>query len=293
MFKTQKKLSNKSKYLGFAAPSVLVMLCIMIFPVCYALYYSFFKYKLGTTPEFVGLDNYIAILRDTDFLNAVSFSLFFTVVTVLFQILLGMGIALLMDNIGKGQKVLSIFIYLPYFISATASGIIFRWIFMSDWGLLDQILTGIGISSPNWFETPFYARLAVILTEIWQNTPFAVIIFYAGLQALPQDQMEAANIDGANSMRRFMHIKIPHLRHLLILVITMRYMDAFRIYDRIAVMTAGGPGRATESVSMYTYIMAFTKLRVGRGCAAGVLILIMLAIPIFPLLKIMGSEEAD
>lgn len=293
MYKQQKKLLNKNKYLGFAAPSVLIMFCIMIFPVCYAVYFSFFNYRLGMTPEFVGLKNYMTIIQDTEFIQAVGFSLLYTFITLVFQVVLGMGIALLMDNISRGRKALSILLYLPYFISAAASGIIFRWIFMSDWGLLSQLLSTINISSPSWFDNPFWAKLAVILVEIWQNTPFAVIILYAGLQAVSVNQLEAASIDGAGAFRKFRHVTIPHLRHLLILVITIRYMDAFRMYDRIAVMTAGGPGHATETVSLYAYITAFTDLRLGKGCAAGVLILIMLAIPVFILLKLMRSEEAD
>lgn len=289
----QKLLLNKNKYLGFAAPSVLMMLCIMIFPVCYAVYFSFFDYKLGVTPKFVGLTNYISILKDGEFLRALAFSLIFTIVTVGFQIVFGMAIALLMDNIGRGRKLLSILIYLPYFISATASGIIFRWILMSDWGLLSQMLRVVGSSSPSWFDNPMMAKIAVIMVEIWQNTPFAVIIFYAGLQALSKDQMEAASIDGAGPVRQFWHIKIPHLRHLLILVVTMRGMDAFRIYDRIAVMTNGGPGDATQTVSLYSYITAFTKLKVGRGSASGVLILLAMAVPIFLLLRLMRAKEAE
>ena len=193
----------------------------------------------------------------------------------------------------RGRKVLSIMIYLPYFISAAASGIIFRWIFISDWGLLSQILNMFGLAAPSWLDDPFWAQVAVILVEIWQNTPFAIIIFYAGLQAVPIEQLEATSIYGAGAIRQFFSVKIPHLKHLLFLVFTMRFMDSFRIYDRIAVMTGGGPGNATESVSLYTYTMAFTKLRLGRGSAAGVLILIMLAIPVFLLLKLMKNEEAD
>ncbi len=293
MHRKQKKLLDKNKYLGFAVPSIVVMLVSMIFPVCYAIYYSFFDYKLGTEAKFAGLENYLKILQDPEFGQAVAFSAIYTVITVFFQIVLGMIIALFMDNIMRGRKVLSIMIYLPYFISAAASGIIFRWIFISDWGLLSQILNMFGLAAPSWFDDPFWAQVAVILVEIWQNTPFAIIIFYAGLQAVPIEQLEATSIDGAGAIRQFFSVKIPHLKHLLILVFTMRFMDSFRIYDRIAVMTGGGPGNATESVSLYTYTMAFTKLRLGRGSAAGVLILIMLAIPVFLLLKLMKNEEAD
>lgn len=284
---------NKNKYLGFAAPSTLIMLCIMIFPVCYAAYYSFFDYRLGAVPVFTGLRNYVNIIQDTEFTQAVGFSLQYTFITVFFQVVLGMGIALLMNNIGRGRKILSTLIYLPYFISATASGIIFRWIFMSNWGLLSQLLGSINVSSPSWFDNPFWAKSAVMLVEIWQNTPFAVIVFYAGLQSISSDQLEAASIDGAGALRKFWHITLPHLRHLLILATVMRFMDAFRVYDRIAVMTAGGPGNATESVSLYTYDTAFVDMRLGKACAAGVMILIMLAIPVFIMLKLMRAKEAD
>lgn len=293
MKKTQRTLHNKNKYLLFSAPSLLIMAVIMIFPVCYAIYYSFFNMKLGGTAQFVGLKNYLDIITDHEFLEALRFSLIYTVVTVACQVVFGMLIALLMDNISKGRKLISVLIYLPYFISASVSGIIFRWLFISNWGLVAQFLTQLGIASPSWFDSPVLSQIIVMAAEIWQNTPFAVIIFFAGLQSVSQEQMEAATLDGANAFQRFWHVKVPQLRHLLILVLAMRIMDAFRIYDRIATMTKGGPGTATQSVSLYAYKLAFTKLRVGKGCAAGVLILIAMAIPVFILLKKMRSEEAD
>lgn len=293
MKKRQRTLHNRNKYLLFSAPSLLIMAAIMIFPVCYAVFYSFFNMKLGGTAKFTGLDNYIDIITDQEFLEALRFSLVYTVVTVACQVVFGMLIALLMDNISKGRKLISVLIYLPYFISASVSGIIFRWLFISNWGLVAQFLGQLGITAPSWFDSPILSQIIVMVAEVWQNTPFAVIIFFAGLQSVSQEQLEAATLDGANSFQRFWHVKIPQLRHLLILVLAMRIMDAFRIYDRIATMTKGGPGTSTQSVSLYAYKLAFTKLRVGKGCAAGVLILIAMAIPVFILLKKMRSEEAD
>lgn len=289
----RRSLHNRNKYLLFSAPSLIIIGIIMIFPVCYSVYYSFFSYRLGGTAKFVGLENYIDILKDDNFQSALLFSFVYTVVTVFFQVVLGMGIAILMDNISKGRKLISVLIYLPYFISASVSGIIFRWLFISNWGLVAQALSSIGIASPSWFDSPVLSKIIVMIAEIWQNTPFAVIIFFAGLQSVSHDQLEAANLDGASPIRQFIHVKLPHLRHMLALVLVMRMMDAFRVYDRIAVMTQGGPGTATESVSLYAYKMAFTKLRVGKGCAAGVLILLIMVIPVFLLLKKMRSEEAD
>lgn len=287
-----KPLINTNRYLLFAVPSIAVMALIMIFPVCYAIYYSFFDYKLGTTATFSGLQNYIYVLGDSEFWESMKFSTWYTVITVSCQVVFGMGIALLLDKISKGRKLISILIYLPYFIAASSAGIIFRWMCMSEWGLIDQLLSSVGISLPSWFDNPAMARIIVGIGEIWQNTPFAIIVFFAGLQSVSADQLEAASIDGANKFRQFWNVKLPHLRHLITLVLTMRIMDAFRVYDRIAVLTSGGPGTSTESVSLYAYITAFTKLRVGRGCAIGVLILLALIIPVFLLLKVMRSEEA-
>lgn len=289
----KKTKSSGSRYLLFSLPSIIVILAIMIFPVCYAIYYSFFQYKMGGTATFIGLKNYIKILTDSEFQEALLFSVIYTAITVSAQIILGMIIALLMDNIRKGRRVIATLIYLPYFIAGSICGIIFRWIFISNWGLVPQFLSSIGISAPSFFDNAGLSRMVGILAEIWQNTPFATIIFYAGLQSVPYELEEAAQLDGATEFQIFRNIKLPHLRHLFILVLTMRTMDSFRVYDRIAVMTAGGPGTATQTVSLYAYKYAFTKLRIGRGCAAGVLILLVMAIPIFILLKKMRSTEVD
>ncbi len=293
MRKEHYTLRNKNKYLLFSAPSLFIMGVIMIFPVCYAVFYSFFNMKLGGVAKFTGLKNYLSIITDREFLEALLFSVIYTVVTVFFQVVFGMCIALLMDNISKGRKLISILIYLPYFISASVSGIIFRWLFISNWGLVAQFLAFFGIAAPSWFDSPVLSQVIVMIAEIWQNTPFAVIIFFAGLQSVSSEQLEASTLDGANALQQFLHVKVPHLRHLLILILAMRIMDAFRVYDRIATMTKGGPGTSTQSVSLYAYKLAFTKLRVGKGCAAGVLILLAMAGPVFLLLKKMHSEEAD
>lgn len=286
-------LKDRDKYLLFSLPSILTIIVIMIFPVCYAVYYSFFSYKLGGTARFIGLDNYISILTNKEFIGALKFSLCYTVITVLAQVILGMIIALLLENISKGRKILSVLIYLPYFISASVCGIIFRWLFISNWGLIAQLFQAVGLTAPSWFDTPQASQVIVILAEIWQNTPFATIILFAGLQSVDPEQMEAAALDGASRFEQFIHITIPHLRHLLTLILTMRMMDSFRVYDRIAVMTGGGPGTSTETVSLYAYKLAFTKLRVGKGCAAGVLILLIMVIPVILLLKKMRSGEVD
>lgn len=286
-------MDRKSKYLLFALPSFILIFTVMLFPVGYAIIYSFTDFRLGKSAKFIGLENYISIFQDSEFLSALGFTLILTLVAVLSQFVIGMILALLLDNIHHFKKPISIMIYIPYFITAAAMGVIFRWMFMSNWGIIDQICRMIGISTPGWLDSPFWSRVVIILGEVFQNTPFSVIILYAGLQSMPLDQIEAAKIDGANNWQLFTKIKLPNLRQLIIIIFIMRTMDAFRLFDRVNVTTGGGPGISTETLAIYNYTTTFTKLRVGRGCAIGVITLIILAVIINVIMKVLRVKEVD
>ncbi len=286
-------MDRKSKYLLFALPSFILIFTVMLFPVGYAIIYSFTDFRLGKSAKFIGLENYISIFQDSEFLSALGFTLILTLVAVLSQFVIGMILALLLDNIHHFKKPISIMIYIPYFITAAAMGVIFRWMFMSNWGIIDQICRMIGISTPGWLDSPFWSRVVIILGEVFQNTPFSVIILYAGLQSMPLDQIDAAKIDGANNWQLFTKIKLPNLRQLIIIIFMMRTMDAFRLFDRVNVTTGGGPGISTETLAIYNYTTTFTKLRVGRGCAIGVITLIILAVIINVIMKVLRVKEVD
>lgn len=286
-------MDRKSKYLLFALPSFILIFTVMLFPVGYAIIYSFTDFRLGKSAKFIGLENYISIFQDSEFLSALGFTLILTLVAVLSQFVIGMILALLLDNIHHFKKPISIMIYIPYFITAAAMGVIFRWMFMSNWGIIDQICRMIGISTPGWLDSPFWSRVVIILGEVFQNTPFSVIILYAGLQSMPLDQIEAAKIDGANNWQLFTKIKLPNLRQLIIIIFMMRTMDEFRLFDRVNVTTGGGPGISTETLAIYNYTTTFTKLRVGRGCAIGVITLIILAVIINVIMKVLRVKEVD
>lgn len=286
-------MDRKSKYLLFALPSFILIFTVMLFPVGYAIIYSFTDFRLGKSAKFIGLENYISIFQDSEFLSALGFTLILTLVAVLSQFVIGMILALLLDNIHHFKKPISIMIYIPYFITAAAMGVIFRWMFMSNWGIIDQICRMIGISTPGWLDSPFWSRVVIILGEVFQNTPFSVIILYAGLQSMPLNQIEAAKIDGANNWQLFTKIKLPNLRQLIIIIFMMRTMDAFRLFDRVNVTTGGGPGISTETLAIYNYTTTFTKLRVGRGCAIGVITLIILAVIINVIMKVLRVKEVD
>ncbi len=284
---------KRTKYLLFATPSLLLMCVVMLYPLCYAFWHSLFSYNLGDTPRFVGLGNYIKVFSDPDFLHSVQVSLVFSVVTVSAEFILGLSVALLLDRITLGKRLLTVLIYLPFVVTPSATGVIFKWLFMPQWGILNQFLKGLSIVPPSWFDNSFWAMVAVIVAEIWQNTPFVVIVLYSGLQSIPVECIEAAEMDGASQGRMLRSIVLPLLRPLVLVIIMMRTMDTWRLFDRIYVMTAGGPGSATETMTLYNFRISFKMLRVGEGLAVGIWTLVFLAIPIITYLRSMKSKEVE
>lgn len=284
---------SRARYLWFAAPSFVIMSAVMLFPLGYALFNSFFAYTLGGPRTFVGLGNYLITIQSGAFWHSVTVSVLFTAFSVAFQFALGMYLALLLDKVLRGRRLLSTMLYLPYVITASAAGVIFRWMLMPEWGVLNQLLERIGLTAPNWFDDGFWALVAVIGAEVWQNTPFVVIILFAGLQSVSDEQVEAALIDGASPWGVFRNVKLPHLRHLILLVLMMRTMDTWRLFDRIYVMTGGGPGDATETMVLFNFRTSFRLLQVGQGLAVGFLTLLILLIPIGMYLRAMRSTEVD
>ena len=270
------QLLGRRTYFHFALPSLIVLALILFYPLGYAIYLSFFRYSLGSVPKFAGFQNYIRLFRESDFVQAIGTSALFTGIVVSVQLVLGLIIALLLDKISRGRRLFTILLFLPIVVTPSAAGLILKWMFVPDWGMVNYFLGLLNIPPPNWFDSPTPAFIAVTLADIWQYTPFVVIVMFAGLQSIPEDFMEAAKIDGASGVRMLFAIILPILRPLILFVVMMRTMDAWRIFDKIFVITGGGPGTATETLTLYNYRVTFNLLRIGMGSAIGVWTLIFL-----------------
>ena len=249
---------------------------ILFYPLGYAFYLSFLKYSLGSTSKFIGLKNYLSLFADDDFVHAISVSATFTLVAVSAQLGFGLALALFLNGIGKGRRLFTLLLFLPVVITPSAAGLLLKWMFIPEWGMLNYFLGLVGIPPPNWFDKSFYAMLAVILADLWQYTPFVLIVLFAGLQSLPEESIEAALMDGASRRQMLWYVILPLLRPLILFVVIMRTMDAWRIFDKIYVITGGGPGTATETLTLYNYRITFSFLRLGLGSAIGVWTLIFL-----------------
>jgi len=265
----------------FLVPSMTVLAGILFYPLAYSLGLSFYNYYLPVPrPTFVGLDNFRFILQDDAFWEALGVTARFTGAAVAIEVVVGIAVALLLDSRIPARRFVNTVVLLPMAITPAVAGLLMRWMFESNWGLVNYFLGLVGVRGPGWTGDPDWALWSIVLADAWQNTPFVILVVYAGLQSLPVEPLEAAMVDGASRMQTLAHVVFPLLRPLVLFVLIIRSMDAFRIFDQVFVMTGGGPGTTTQTITFYNYVMAFRQLRMGRASALGVITLLILSLVI-------------
>lgn len=278
----------------FMAPSVLVIALVLFYPFFSAVYYSFFNYYLGSQAiTFAGLDNYTNLLSEERFWITMGNTFFLVGASVALQLVLGMALALALYACTRGVRLISLLNFLPHVVTPVVGGIFLKWMFVGRWGLLDATLIGFNIFPPDWLGDPAWAKFTVILADTWKFMPFLMLVLYAGLQAFDTALLEAARIDGASNWQLLWHIILPMMKPLILFVVAIRTMDAFRFFDLIYVLTNGGPGTATETITLYTYQIGFRLLEVGRASALGVLTLIVVAMMVAALIWFMQRRGRE
>ena len=257
-------------------PSLLIIFGITLQPILSTLYLSFFKTGLGINIErvFVGLGNYLNLLGDATFWQTIGRTLYFTVVSVGLELLLGLGIALLIHAHPPGWKFLRAVLIIPWAVPTIVNGTLWRWIYNADYGALNGLLSKLGLIDHYipWLTHPRTAMNLVILADIWHSVPFIAIILQAALATLPVELEEAAAIDGANAWQRFLYVRLPLLRFAILVALVIRTVEAFRVFDIIYVITNGGPAFGTVTLSYLTYLETFSYGNIGRGAALSFLI---------------------
>ena len=258
-----------------------VLTVILFYPLVYSIGLSFYNYYLPVPrTSFVGLDNFRFILADETFWEALGVTARFTVAAVGLEVVLGVAVALLLDSRIPCRRFVNTVVLLPMAITPAVAGLLMRWMFESNWGLVNYFLSLVGVRGPGWTGDPTWALWSIVLADVWQNTPFVILVIYAGLQSVPVEPLEAAMVDGASRVQTLAHVVFPFLRPLVLFVLIIRSMDAFRIFDQVFVMTGGGPGTTTQTITFYNYVMAFRMLRMGRASALGVITLLILSLVI-------------
>jgi multiple sugar transport system permease protein len=262
----------------FLVPSFGLMSLVLLWPLGYAAYLSAFDYYLGSRDmHFVGFANYAQLLGEARLWHSLGTTLLIAFGSVVVEFALGFVLAFALYSATFSVRAFMILLFLPHIITPVVATLFLKWILTSNWGLIDATLLTFNLNPPDWLGDPVWARICVVLADSWIFTPFVMLVLYAALQTVDLAQIEAARIDGANGWRIIRHIILPSLVPVIIFTVSVRLMDVFRFFDTIYVLTGGGPGTATETVTMYTYQLGFQLLQVGKASALGIITLIIVA----------------
>jgi multiple sugar transport system permease protein len=262
----------------FLVPSFGLMTLVLLWPLGYAAYLSAFDYYLGSREmHFVGLANYAQLLSEARLWHSLWTTVVIAFGAVAVEFALGFVLALVLYRLTFSVRAFTIFLFLPHITTPVVATLFLKWILTSNWGLIDATLLTFNINPPDWRGDPVWAKICVILADAWIFTPFVMLVLYAALQTLDQAQIEAARIDGADGWRIVRHIILPSLVPVIVFTVSVRLMDVFRFFDTIYVLTGGGPGTATETITMYTYQLGFQLLQVGKASALGIITLVIVA----------------
>jgi len=240
-------------------PAVGILLFIGAFPFIFSLGISFGQWpRFPSMPfQWVGLTNYVKVLRDPTFLNSVVVTLKYIAWAVGLQFLIGFALALALLNLPKGRKIICSYLLIPSTLAPVVVGIIWLLIFSTNYGPLNFILSRLGIEPVDWLGSPDTALTTIIVADIWEWSPFIMIILLSGLVSLPTDPFEAAKIDGASPLQTFFYITLPLLKPIILIAVVLRTIDAVKIFGLVDVMTKGGPGGATKVITYFIYNQAF------------------------------------
>ncbi|MEP0519942.1 MAG: sugar ABC transporter permease [Hyphomicrobiales bacterium] len=265
----------------FLAPAVVILVIALLYPIGYMIYASFLDWnpsqRIGEA-EFVGVRNYINLLSDDSFRESLSVTLKFAAIVVSVEMIVGVGLALLLDRNIRGMSLLRTLFILPMMIAPIVVGLMWRYMYHPTVGIFNRTLKSLGFEPIPWLSNGDWAFASVIIADIWQWTPFIFILSLAALQSLPRSALEAARIDGATGWQQIIHIKLPLMMPVLIVTCLLRLIDAFKVLEVVLVLTNGGPGLSTEILSLRISRTASEFRELGEAAAMSNYLLILLLI---------------
>ncbi len=271
--KNYKLRMDESKYLPVVLllPAVLIILFVVGIPMIYSLFLSFTDFTLlkSTGYNFIGINNYISLFKNSIFWQSFGKTVIYIAVAVNVEFILGLVIANMMSHIIRGQNILRTIMMMPMMFAPILVGFQFKWFFNDQVGLINNILfsiTGRPVIIP-WLVQKPLGFIAILVAEIWMSTPFMVIIFLAGILSIPQEIFEAADVDGASEWHKFRFITIPSITPFIFIAMAVRSLDIAKAYDLVSIMTGGGPAHRTELIWTYVYRLAFTSQKFALGCS--------------------------
>jgi len=263
-------------------PAALFLGALVLYPILRTIVLSFLHESLaiGFRTEFAGMDNFRRVLTDSRFSASLWTTLLFTVVSVCAEFLIGLFLAIAVTTIDKWRTTVRVILLVPWTLPTAVTAVLWAWILNDQYGALNALLLRAGVvhSPVSWLGTPLTAMASIVAADVWKTAPFVFVILFAGLQNIPQDLYDAIEIDGGGAWSKFRFVTWPHLLPFTFVALIFRIVQAFAIFDLVWVMTGGGPGGATETVSIYTYRTYMRYLDFGYGAALVIITVAILSI---------------
>jgi multiple sugar transport system permease protein len=268
-FRVNQLIEKNIKWI-FPLPTVLFIFLMMIFPLIYTFYVSLTDWDMisGGQISFIGLDNYVSLFKEPRFFNAVKLTLYFTILAVGVEVVLGVAIALILNRDFRGKNLVKLMLLLPMVATPVAIGLAWTLFYEPTIGLGNYALQLLGLPPSAWLGSSKMVIPSLALVDIWEWTPMITLIVLAGLAGLPLETFEAAVVDGASRLQIIRHVTLPLLRPTILIALVLRCIDALKTFDIIYVMTTGGPGFASETLNIYSYNLSFNYFRFGAASAA-------------------------
>ena len=278
--------------IGMLTPTLIVLLVMTAYPLIFTFVYSFtdYNYLKGTeNASFVLFDNYVSLFKNGYFQQAVWNTIKFTILAVVLEMALGLLIAVFVNSLKRGQKIMRTLLLLPYLLPAVTVALSWRMMLSANYGIINQFLKGLGLPVFNWFMDTKTAFGTIMLIDVWQNVPFVFLLLYASLQSVSENQYEAARIDGAGFFQQFWYITLPNIKGSLALCALLRTIDTFRLFEKVNVLTGGGPAGTTTTITQFLYTYGIKSLDFGFGSAGAIVMtLLVLILSSFYIKRAMG-----
>jgi len=270
---------------GLTAPSWLLLLALFAIPIGIGIWLSFRNEALNSfaEPRFVGLDNYQRMVTEPtsgELIDAAVVTVIIMGLGLAVQLPIGVGLAVLLNRQLKFSRWYRSALLIPMLLTPVAVGLMWRFMLDTDTGVINWLLERVGLFGPDWLGSRWGARVAVVLVDSWQSIPFVMLLILAGLAGIPDGPDEAARVDGASSLQVFRRITLPQLKPVLYVVLMIRVIDTFKLFDTIFILTRGGPGTATQTLAMYNYSLGFVLLKTSQAAALGT-VLAIITLPVY------------
>ncbi|MBN8941883.1 MAG: sugar ABC transporter permease [Rhizobiales bacterium] len=284
-------MNSKATIYSFLGIGLVVTLALIVAPVVYAISLSFYRMDsfIGT-PQWVGFDNYLAVIRLPEFWNALVNGLIYSAGSIVLQLVLGIGFALVLNEVFPGRNFVRGLSILPYLLPTVVVVLTFKWMVDGSIGIVTAGIAWLGLPPVSWFESPGAAMASVIFVSVWMWTPFVTTCFLAALQTVPASLYEAARVDGTTAIQRFFHITVPMLKPILTVIVLLRAIWMFNKFDVIWLLTRGGPVSSTEHLAILSYRHAFSLFDIGGGAAIATISFLILSAVVFVYFRLFPLE---